>query len=328
MQPLSHKFIEWVPLPPWVTGVLIAAVGLSGFMIFAVNIGLYEAVVTGQLPSIALRSYQTLMVLFGYLTAAHVYLRRWTRQHHQDLNLTFGIDKQFVPAPVWQMRTAGVVGLVAFYLLFLVLGNDKPVYRMPSLWDAEFYFALLVVPGTGWVLGRLSFDLVHCALQISRVAAVLPEINLLSQDDYRPFTQQGLRSALIMILMVSITANLIFDSETAILGSAVNIASSLIIATLSLYFPLRGIHLRISLAKASLLTKIRTQLNQQKGVLLGQAPAGTQVSELIALENRIQQVSEWPFDAGSMGKIGFYLVVGLGSWVGAALVERALEAGL
>ena len=36
-------------------------------------------------------------------------------------------------------------------------------------------------------------------------------------------------------------------------------------------------------------------------------------------------VSEWPFDAGSYGRVALYIVLGLGSWVGAALVERLLE---
>ena len=37
------------------------------------------------------------------------------------------------------------------------------------------------------------------------------------------------------------------------------------------------------------------------------------------------EISEWPFDAGSYGRVALYVFPGFGSWVGAALVERLLE---
>ena len=46
---------------------------------------------------------------------------------------------------------------------------------------------------------------------------------------------------------------------------------------------------------------------------------------MVALERRLMDISEWPFDAGSYGRVALYVFLGFGSWVGAALVERALE---
>jgi hypothetical protein len=39
-------------------------------------------------------------------------------------------------------------------------------------------------------------------------------------------------------------------------------------------------------------------------------------------------VREWPFDAPSLARFSFYLLIGLGSWLGAAAVERLLDAAL
>ena len=39
-------------------------------------------------------------------------------------------------------------------------------------------------------------------------------------------------------------------------------------------------------------------------------------------------VSEWPFDARSLGRLGLYLLIPLASWIGGALVERALDRAL
>ena len=46
---------------------------------------------------------------------------------------------------------------------------------------------------------------------------------------------------------------------------------------------------------------------------------------LLALEVRIESVREWPFDASSLLRVGFYLLIGLGSWIGAAAIERLLD---
>ena len=45
----------------------------------------------------------------------------------------------------------------------------------------------------------------------------------------------------------------------------------------------------------------------------------------LAMEQRLQSVGEWPFDAGSYGRVVLYIFLGFGSWIGAALVERGLE---
>ena len=34
---------------------------------------------------------------------------------------------------------------------------------------------------------------------------------------------------------------------------------------------------------------------------------------------------EWPFDASALLRFGLYTAVGVGSWLGAALVERLLD---
>jgi hypothetical protein len=49
---------------------------------------------------------------------------------------------------------------------------------------------------------------------------------------------------------------------------------------------------------------------------------------LVAYEGRVQAASTWPFDVGTYLRFGFCVTVGLGSWLGAALVECALGMAL
>jgi hypothetical protein len=49
---------------------------------------------------------------------------------------------------------------------------------------------------------------------------------------------------------------------------------------------------------------------------------------LLAYEARVQGVREWPFDLPMLLRFGFYVLILLGSWVAAALIERALDLAL
>ena len=46
---------------------------------------------------------------------------------------------------------------------------------------------------------------------------------------------------------------------------------------------------------------------------------------MLALETRIAAVREWPLDASSLLRVGLYVMLGIGSWLGAAAVERLLD---
>ena len=39
-------------------------------------------------------------------------------------------------------------------------------------------------------------------------------------------------------------------------------------------------------------------------------------------------MKDWPLDIGSFAKVGLYLLLGMGSWLGAALAESMLESAL
>ncbi len=43
------------------------------------------------------------------------------------------------------------------------------------------------------------------------------------------------------------------------------------------------------------------------------------------LDARLESVREWPFDAPSLVRFALYVALGLGSWLGAAAVERLLD---
>jgi len=49
------------------------------------------------------------------------------------------------------------------------------------------------------------------------------------------------------------------------------------------------------------------------------------VVDLAVWKDRVEALREWPFDAAALRRFGLYLLIPLGSWVGAALVERLVD---
>ena len=49
------------------------------------------------------------------------------------------------------------------------------------------------------------------------------------------------------------------------------------------------------------------------------------MADLIAYRSLVQSVHEWPFDVSSLARFLLFGALGVGSWLGGALVERLLD---
>ena len=329
MKPLSHRLIEMIPIPPYITGLLVSSACFIGYFLIQLSNGVVAKTLSGEIPSIALRASLILMVLLGYLPFAHWYLRQWTRQHLGDLTQSFNLEDQRRVPRESLLIPIGIFGWWAFVGLFLVI--PEPDYQIFQPWNWALDYALLVlaISLSGWWMGRFSFELIWSALQINNMAMRLPILNLLDAESNRSFTQHGVQSALLVVIMMSITAPIAVQPEGGVVGAAVNSVLMLFLALTALILPMRGIHQRIQTQKREELATIRQHIQRERDKLLA-ASGGVddRLVALLAMETRIERVEEWPFGAGSLYRVGFYLLLGLGSWVGAALVERMLESAL
>ena len=51
----------------------------------------------------------------------------------------------------------------------------------------------------------------------------------------------------------------------------------------------------------------------------------SRLATLLALKQHVAATREWPFDLGTLGRFLLYAAIGVGSWLGAAAVERLLD---
>ena len=54
----------------------------------------------------------------------------------------------------------------------------------------------------------------------------------------------------------------------------------------------------------------------------------TRLATLLTLKEHIDAAREWPFDVPTLARFALYVAIGLGSWLGGAVVERILDAAL
>ncbi len=273
----------------------------------------------GLMPDIAVRAPVTLYVMAGYLPMTIYYLGVWTRDHFDMLASNFVLGQTTVGFPRLFANALGVAGALTMYLLFL-FETDAPWH-----WTAEFFFILVGLLVMGWFNFRFMFLLVWSAVRISRTAGTIEHIDLFDPSLVKPYAQQGVRSSLLAVVGLSISANLWLDPHSPTLGTVSSVLMLVAASVLALVLPTWGVHQRLKAIKQAQLGSIRKAIAARHDPQTRSVDDAQQLRADLAVERRLTEVSEWPFDAGSYGRVALYVFLGFGSWVGAALVERLLE---
>jgi hypothetical protein len=105
---------------------------------------------------------------------------------------------------------------------------------------------------------------------------------------------------------------------------------TVILAAFALALPSLGIRRRIRAAKREELARISAELRMVRTQSAATQGSGGQeidsrLATLLLLKEHVETTREWPFDIGTLGRFLFYSVIGVGSWLGAATVERLLD---
>lgn len=104
----------------------------------------------------------------------------------------------------------------------------------------------------------------------------------------------------------------------------------LILVIVALVAPTLGIHRSIRLAKASELALLSEAIRTERATALaprraGAHPEDARLGNLIQYQAFIKSLREWPFDLSIVSRSLLLIVLGAGSWLGGAIVERLLN---
>ena len=94
---------------------------------------------------------------------------------------------------------------------------------------------------------------------------------------------------------------------------------------MSFFFAVYGIHRTIHAVRQSELNRLNGQISH---IIARQSIATTKdarLANLIAYRGLIDGVSEWPFNLSTLLRTALIVALGVGSWLGGALMERLLN---
>jgi hypothetical protein len=220
-----------------------------------------------------------------------------------------------------------VVGIV------LVLTDPSISLQLgQSISNPAFVWPLIRVPILSWLL----FIFIDADLKATRtyfhVGQNLIKADLLDVQSLSPFAQRGLRSALMWVIFSMLLSLFWLGEDTA---SSINFSvllAMLTTATVAFVVPLLGVHRNILALKRAELDRLRDEIRVERAAVTESAlsvrAASPRLANLIAYHQLIVRVREWPIDFANLLRFFLYLFIGLGSWLGGAIVERLLDSTL
>ncbi len=320
----------------WGLAIVLALTGLyllSG-LVFADPGALFRDE-NGALPR-PLRFNAVLILLIGFEIAALLFDNRATTRDFAEL-------KSRVEAPeerwtAWRDGLARPHGWSAFAVLLggvlfgvginelgAALGDVRP-----GGWRGHRVWIQLLDPLQFACLALMGVTSLRRARVFGQMGSYV-RVKLLERDAVKPFARTGLRSAAYWLVGSSLASLLALDSSAPTLVFAV-VAVTLSLGLFALLLPSLGVHRRLREAKTRELTWLRRELEEARHVLADptrdRGDAATRMPALLAYESRVEHISVWPFDVPTLVRFGLFLLLGLGSWLGGALVERLVDAAL
>ena len=278
-------------------------------------------------------------ILMGYIPAVLLIARRGADRDLSQLRPSLSCnDAEFADL---HAAAAGRVGLVGrAFKLSGIVGGVVFVFHDPSisqgaeqsLTHPSFVWVLLRMPVFLWLIFTLIVSDLSATRTYLHMGRNLIEVDLLDVQSLSPFGRKGLRSALIWMIFLLVFSLFWLGEDTASPHNPVAFLTMLAMATAAFVVPLVGVHQNIRSVKSLELNRLRDQIRVERAVIMDDLsehnPSSPRLADLIAYQQLVDRTREWPIDAANLLKFFMYLLIGLGSWLGGALVERMLDSTL
>jgi len=278
-------------------------------------------------------------LLLGYIAAVLMIARRGVEgdlgalrpQFPRSVNDFDKIGFAATVSPGLAVRLFELSGLaIGFMVAYLdpqlSSGTEVSVTNPIFMW-ALFHTSLFV-----WAV----FVLLGADLRVTRsyyyAGKNLLEIDLLNVQSMSAFARRGLRSALTWVVFSVIFSLFWLGEGTAARQNIFLLVATLAMATGAFIFPLIGVRSNILAVKNSELDRLRAEIRVERKSIMKPISAdrttSPRLANLIAYYQLVERAREWPIDAVNILKFCLYMLIGLGSWLGAAIVERLLDSSL
>ncbi|MBT8146144.1 MAG: hypothetical protein KJN90_04780 [Gammaproteobacteria bacterium] len=166
-------------------------------------------------------------------------------------------------------------------------------------------------------------------LRFNRLAKHNSRVNLMDIKALVPFTQVGISTILLFSGPYSLFPWTIYDSIDLLVPLLISAAIVTPVAVAYLLLPLLGVRNRIRKVKRREIELVSQALKGNrdalKDTLLANEANTISTANLTLYKNKIEHVTEWPFDNSALVRIFSYVIVPVIAWVGDIATEQAIE---
>jgi len=324
------RLYEAAPLSPLQLGALVAAVHAACSIAVRWGLGTPSPVwiALDVLNGILFAFVPTAVVILRHgVLRDLVALRPWLRPAAEPFE---ALARRTVGVPP---RDLFVWGLL-LSLVFAAMPAFDPLFwgpeGRPELTDPGFLYAFARSAINGWPIGHAIATELWLTRQYYDLGARRVRIDLHAVDALAPFARRGMRSALAWILCVSLVS-LFWLGPAAGSNNGVIVGLTLVLAGVQAVVSAAGVRAGLRDAKHTRLQQIDARLRDEGERALrpaGDTPADARLANLVAYRGYVAGVPEWPLAAQSLVRFAMLAVLGLGSWLGGAVVDRILDAAL
>ena len=260
-------------------------------------------------------------ILFGYLVAVPYFLHKKAVRDFLNLRPTLSCDDNKYDSWLVRVRNTARISLYVAaalstavgYLNFLDQGRWMGGEQMKTFLHTFVLFRTLAI-------------MLLSAYLFAVIAHRFADIKLLNLERVTPFSQHALRGVLVLMLLIAILSLLgttmpflKFENEVIFV-----LAMPIITAAAIFLIPLYPLHRRIVAAKRTELERVQADIHRENEARIAGNENWARLSGLIAYKQEVGRVSTWAFNTPTVLRFSLYVSLGIGSWLGAALVERWL----
>ncbi len=317
----SQSRFEWF-LFDWQHSAVVAG---SAIVLLMILFFYLSGSLTGEPPWYfdSVREFQGMLLMMVLMPAyfGFVFIKGWRRSLElaREIDNTYktGLTQAALTVPPGVLLIGAVVGFM-FAILFNIPGYALNFFSTDSIERSTITGQLLIWTSATALVGfriRLAFAFNRTSEKV--------DIDIFETSHLKPFAQIGLIDVLVIVgaLVISTLQSLDFSFRPDNYINALTFAIPTLIF-MSIY-PMHRLHRRMLSIKKSQLDEV----NQ----LIAAAPkdlASEHVQKLEMLlqrRERIEDAATWPIDISIVQRFLFYIVIPPLAWVGAALVEFAID---
>ncbi|MFK8049743.1 MAG: hypothetical protein AB8B81_15055 [Halioglobus sp.] len=237
----------------------------------------------------------------------------------------------------WGKLNSSSAGATSLQILGgLSLGAAHLSYVRGSL-SAAFADAIGSVEGAASTVGALMVwmimtNVISMLVRQNKLFASLGakhvQISLLSPRKLLPFARVSISSSLAVIGALALFPLMSIESGVNLAEILPGAIATLIPLIAIFIIPVWPVHKRLALIKEQEMANLDRRIEDCTSAssnLASDPILLEKISPLISYRQTISQVSTWPFDAGVVTRLSFYLIIPPLTWAGAALIENLVD---